>query len=110
LKRPSNFCIFGFTTCLRSERTITLAKCWEIRGCPQEMLDSCPVSLSKGLCLLNCQYAACFSPRNKMVEDPAMIFGEYARRNIKPVKQVCFTCEYYLTNVTTEQDAPRSND
>lgn len=45
-----------------------------------------------------------------MVEDPAMIFGEYARRNIKAVKRVCFTCEYYLTNVTTEQDASRKNN
>lgn len=67
------------------------------------MLDACPISLNNGLCLLNCQYAQCLSPRNKMAEDPAMIFGERARKDIKPAKQACFTCEYFLSQASEKE-------
>ncbi len=74
-----------------------MAKCWQIRGCPQEMLDTCPISVSKGLCLLNCAYARCFSSRSKIADSPAIIFGGPTQANIEAVKQACLTCEHYLT-------------
>ena len=67
------------------------------------MLDTCPVSLKNGLCLLNCLYARCFSPRNRVAENPAMVFGEFAQPRIKTVKQVCLTCEFFLSQASEKE-------
>ncbi len=73
-----------------------MGKCWEVRGCPPDMLDTCPISQRNALCVLNCEFAQCWSPRHKMSKDPALIFGEHMQSDIKAVKKICLICEFYL--------------
>lgn len=78
-----------------------MSKCWEIRGCPPDMLESCPISVKGRLCVLNCQFAHC--KKNEMADISAIFVDNGTRKKPKAVKQICLTCKYYVESTSKDQ-------
>ncbi|MDP2181768.1 MAG: hypothetical protein Q8K99_04270 [Actinomycetota bacterium] len=73
-----------------------MAKCWEQRGCDEEMQAECPHPTTIGdRCPTKCAFAACDRPANELTTDPELIFDPAVDREA-PVKDVCLFCGFYL--------------
>ena len=74
-----------------------MAKCWEKRGCDEEMQAECPHPVDfKDNCPAKCAFAVCDRPTYKLTTDPDLVFSVEADRSAA-IKDVCFTCEFFLT-------------
>lgn len=75
-----------------------MAKCWEQRGCDEEMQSACPhPTVLKDMCPTKCAFAGCDRPTYEMTTDPALIFNPEIDRN-QAIKQGCTFCAFFLTN------------
>ena len=53
-----------------------MAKCWEQRGCDEEMQGECPHAVEYfDNCPTKCAFAACDRPTYELTIDPALIFS-----------------------------------
>lgn len=74
-----------------------MAKCWEQRGCDEEMQSVCPHPVEIGdNCPTKCAFAACDLPQHELTTDAAVIFDPDVDRS-QAVKDVCMFCGFYLT-------------
>lgn len=74
-----------------------MAKCWETRGCDDEMMSQCPHNNPGEKCPARCNFAQCDRPSHRPTSDPAFIFDPWIDRRAA-VKEQCTFCEFFLTN------------
>lgn len=75
-----------------------MAKCWEERGCDDEMQAECPHSVEfMDRCPSKCAFAACGRSSHKLTTDPELIFSVEVDRE-SAIKENCFFCEFFLKN------------
>jgi hypothetical protein len=73
-----------------------MAKCWEQRGCDEEMQAECPHSaVFKDRCPTKCAFAACDRAQHQLTTDPALIFSIEVDRETA-IKDGCMHCEFFL--------------
>jgi hypothetical protein len=76
-----------------------MAKCWEQRGCDEEMQANCAHPMDfKDNCPTKCAFAnSCPRPSHVVTSDPELIFSPDVDRNAA-VKDTCMFCEFFLKN------------
>jgi len=75
-----------------------MAKCWELRGCDDEMQSDCPHATEiLDPCPTKCAFAQCDRPTHSLSTDPAVVFTIEVDRGAA-IKQICYFCEFFLKN------------
>jgi hypothetical protein len=74
-----------------------MAKCWERRGCDDEMMQSCPHANPEESCPSRCAFAQCDRPTHEVTSDPALIFEPTIDRDAA-MKELCTYCGFFLKN------------
>jgi hypothetical protein len=75
-----------------------MAKCWEQRGCDEEMQSECPHSVDfEDNCPTKCAFATCDRPTYALTTDPELVFDPTVDRSA-PIKDGCKFCAFFLTN------------
>lgn len=74
-----------------------MAKCWETRGCDDEMMSRCPHVNPTERCPSRCAFAQCDRPSHAPSSDPALIFDPTVDRDAA-MKEQCTFCAFFLTN------------
>jgi hypothetical protein len=74
-----------------------MAKCWEVRGCDEEMMSRCPHDVPADKCPARCVFAACDRSNHVQTSDPALIFEPSIDRRAA-VKETCTYCAFFLTS------------
>jgi hypothetical protein len=74
-----------------------MAKCWETRGCDDEMQAECPHPQElHDNCPTKCAFAnACPRASHVVTSDPALIFDPTVDRDAA-IKDTCMYCEFFL--------------
>lgn len=74
-----------------------MARCWEQRGCDDEMQAECPhPNELNDNCPTKCAFAQCDRPTHAITTDPALIFDPEVDRSAA-IKDLCMYCEFFLT-------------
>lgn len=75
-----------------------MAKCWETRGCDEEMQSDCPHAAVIGdRCPTKCAFAACDRKTYELTTDPELIFSTEVDRDVV-IKDGCIYCAFFLKN------------
>jgi hypothetical protein len=75
-----------------------MAKCWETRGCDEEMQSECLHHTEiHDRCPSKCAFAACDRKTYELTTDPDLIFDPYVDRE-QAVKENCMYCAFFLTH------------
>jgi hypothetical protein len=75
-----------------------MAKCWEQRGCDEEMQSECPHPVEfMDNCPTKCAFAGCDRPTYKLTTDPELIFSPAVDRT-QARRDGCMYCEFFLTH------------
>lgn len=75
-----------------------MAKCWELRGCDEEMQGECPHStVFHDNCPAKCAFAGCDRPTYEITSDPELIFSTEVDRSAAR-RDHCMSCAFFLTN------------
>lgn len=75
-----------------------MAKCWEQRGCDEEMQANCLHATDfKDRCPTKCAFANCQRPSHAITSDPALIFDPTPDRE-QAIRDICMFCEFFLRN------------
>lgn len=75
-----------------------MAKCWEQRGCDEEMQAECPHSaVFKDNCPTKCAFATCTRETHEVTTDPALIFNAEVDRTAV-IRDGCTFCRFFLEN------------
>lgn len=76
-----------------------MSKCWEERGCDDEMSSRCPhaVSSTDGLCVTSCYYTNCSRPQYKIATSFDLLLDATVDRSAT-IKEPCTYCEFFLKN------------
>lgn len=73
-----------------------MAKCWEMRGCDDEMQAECPHSAEfMDRCPTKCAFAGCDRPSYELTTDPDLIFSPDVDREAA-IKEGCLFCAFFL--------------
>ena len=73
-----------------------MAKCWELRGCDEEMQSNCPHATQiMDRCPSKCAFATCDRPTHALTSDPALVFSIEVDRGAA-IKDVCTYCEFFI--------------
>ncbi len=73
-----------------------MAKCWEQRGCDEEMQSTCPhPNELQDRCPTKCAFANCTRPSQAVTSDPELIFDPSVDREAA-IKDLCMYCEFFL--------------
>lgn len=75
-----------------------MAKCWEQRGCDEEMQAECPHPTALfDNCPTKCAFAACDRPSYRLTTDPELVFSVEVDRTAA-IKDGCLYCEFFIKN------------
>lgn len=75
-----------------------MAKCWQQRGCDEEMQSTCPHAVEiRDNCPTKCAFATCARPSFAPTSDPELIFDPTVDRG-DVIKDGCLFCEFFLKN------------
>jgi hypothetical protein len=75
-----------------------MPKCWEMRGCDEEMQAEFPhPNELKDQCPTKCAFAQCDRPQHELTTDPALIFDPDVDRSVA-IRGVCTFCGFFLTH------------
>lgn len=75
-----------------------MAKCWETRGCDEEMQSECLHHTEfEDRCPAKCAFAACNRKTYELTTDPDLIFDPYVDRE-QAIKESCLYCAFFLTH------------
>lgn len=75
-----------------------MAKCWEQRGCDEEMQAECPHhTMFRDRCPSKCAFAGCDRPSHELTTDPALVFSPDVDRSAA-IKENCHFCAFFLQN------------
>jgi hypothetical protein len=79
---------------------MTKQRCWQIRGCDEELWSRCPhaVASTDGLCPLQCNYSQCSAPQHELAVGLDLL-DTTANRSLA-VKETCWYCRYFIENAT----------
>lgn len=77
-----------------------MAKCWELRGCDEEMQGRCPHNIPGEPCPAECHFAACDRKTHVVTGDFGLILN-IERDFDASVKEICRFCEHFLKNGPT---------
>ena len=72
-----------------------MEKCWERRGCDDEMQGRCPHNVPGEPCPADCHFAACHRKTHVVCGDFDLLLNP-ERDYDAAVKQVCRFCEHFL--------------
>lgn len=73
-----------------------MARCWEMRGCDEEMQSECLHSTTfHDRCPTKCAFAHCDLPQNEITSDPELVFDPDIDREVA-VKETCLFCAFFL--------------
>ena len=73
-----------------------MAKCWEQRGCDEEMQAECPHPTEfKDRCPTKCAFAGCDRPTFELCLDPELVFDATIDRSVA-IKETCLHCAFFL--------------
>ncbi len=82
-----------------------MERCWEKRGCDDEMQSRCPHNQPNEPCPADCHYAACQRKTHVVAEDFGLLLNP-DRFYDAAVKQVCRFCEHFLRYGPSMAEAP----
>ncbi len=75
-----------------------MAKCWEQRGCDEEMQAECPhPTVLMDQCPTKCAFAGCDRATYELTVDPELIFDPSVDRSAA-IKENCTYCAFFLKN------------
>mgnify|MGYP007057166642 CR=1 FL=1 len=75
-----------------------MARCWEIRGCDEEMQAECLHAVKLfDRCPTKCAFVQCDLPQSELTSDPALVFDPSVDREVA-VKEPCLFCAFFLTH------------
>jgi hypothetical protein len=75
-----------------------MAKCWEQRGCDDEMQAECPHSVVfQDRCPTKCAFAGCTRASYELTTDPELIFSADVNRDAA-IKENCLYCAFFLSH------------
>ncbi|MCL5886845.1 MAG: hypothetical protein M1617_00855 [Actinobacteria bacterium] len=75
-----------------------MSKCWEHRGCDEEMQGVCPhPNELKDNCPTKCAFATCDHPQHAITTDPELVFDPDVDRSVV-LKDNCRFCVFFLRN------------
>jgi hypothetical protein len=75
-----------------------MAKCWETRGCDEEMQANCPHEQEfHDNCPNKCAFAVCDRPSFTLTTEPELVFSPEVDRSAAR-KDGCMHCEFFLRN------------
>jgi len=75
-----------------------MAKCWEQRGCDEEMQQECPHAIEfEDNCPTKCAFATCDRSTYELTIDPALVFDATVDRSAV-IKDGCTYCAFFLKN------------
>ncbi len=75
-----------------------MAKCWETRGCDEEMQAECPHhTVFYDRCPSKCAFAKCDRQTHEMTIEPELVFDPSVRRE-DAIKEECLYCGFFLRN------------
>lgn len=75
-----------------------MSKCWEQRGCDDEMQAECPHSaVLHDRCPTKCAFAGCDKPSYELTTDPMLVFEPFVDRQAA-IRENCLYCAFFLTN------------
>jgi hypothetical protein len=74
-----------------------MAKCWEQRGCDEEMRATCPHNMPGHQCPTKCAFAQCDRPSHGLTTDPALIFDPSVDRSAA-IREECTMCAFFIKN------------
>jgi hypothetical protein len=75
-----------------------MAKCWEQRGCDEEMQAECAhASVFHDRCPTKCAFATCSRATYVVTSDPELLFSTEIDHS-KAIKEGCLHCEFFLTH------------
>ena len=81
-----------------------MAKCWEQRGCDDEMQADCPHAIRfMDNCPNKCAFAVCDRPTFELTIDPELIFSATVDRSAA-TKDSCYHCAFFLTHGPSLED------
>lgn len=73
-----------------------MARCWEMRGCDEEMQAVCPHSTDLAdRCPAKCAFAHCDRPTHEITSDPELIFDPTVDREAV-IREECLYCAFFL--------------
>jgi hypothetical protein len=72
-----------------------MAKCWELRGCDDEMMSECPHNEPGERCPSRCAFAKCDRPMHAVASDAALVFDPWADRK-EAIREECTYCVFFL--------------
>lgn len=71
------------------------AKCWEIRPCDEDMRSHCAHADVRERCPVKCHFAACWSKKHELLDDPFSGLVGVETTDEWPVKEQCLTCAFF---------------
>ena len=74
-----------------------MAKCWELRGCDDEMMSECAHNNPGEKCPSRCAFAKCERPGHAVATDPGLVFDPWADRSAA-MREECTFCVFFLEN------------
>ncbi|MBI5231462.1 MAG: hypothetical protein HY876_04770 [Coriobacteriales bacterium] len=75
-----------------------MAKCWEMRGCDEEMQAECPHSAVIGdRCPTKCAFETCSRETYELTNEPAEIWDPTVDRS-HAIREGCLFCTFFLTH------------
>ncbi|MDO4183313.1 MAG: hypothetical protein Q4E12_06895 [Coriobacteriia bacterium] len=90
-----------------------MARCWEQRGCDDEMRQRCPHNIPGEPCPADCCFSECTRPTHVVATDIVMMLNPDLNYDAA-VKEVCRACEHFLTQgpgaATAADNAPRQGN
>lgn len=73
-----------------------MAKCWELRGCDEEMQAECPhANELNDNCPTKCAFASCDRPTHELTTDPELVFDPTVDRSAAR-RDECTFCAFFL--------------
>ena len=75
-----------------------MSRCWESRGCDEEMQSECPHSTTLlDRCPAKCAFVHCGLPHHERTSDPARIFDPKVDR-AAAMRETCLYCAFFIRN------------
>lgn len=68
-------------------------KCWEIRGCPQDLMENCMFGIKQIPCEITCHFAGSACEGYDIVSGPEYLDGMPNVSGLNVVKEQCYFCK-----------------
>lgn len=72
-----------------------MSRCWEQRGCDEEMQADCPHTEIHDPCPLKCAFSRCENPQYEFTTDPELVFDPAVDRD-GALKEACRYCAFFI--------------